>query len=384
MLSDTSLPTRCGQAWSEVPRTIHTGMQSSFECGLGHWSAKGQPGYPAIKIVSFRIAISVACSKALVRSTTAAPMNNHDHQPEKLTHLKLNMHALLTNTAWKAMLTYANESQARTSASKKAVMLATDNNNSVLILQNKSQHSFDSYSPYGHSPTLGETSALTKFNGERKDPVSSLYLLGNGKRPFSNALMRFLSPDRLSPFGKGGINAYVYCSGDPVNFTDPSGQAAVRRTIAKVGTQPKGSKTVHTTTQGLKTPGMIDIPQRDRNFLWELKAMSDEKLAQLKSATSLPRVGSSEFSEIIFKKFGGDEYSRLYLESEKKISYVVEMHSRGLDNFFASSDVAESQQRILSMDAWDYRMLDAGLEKKAKWSRPSALELFGISNFRKA
>ncbi|WP_177333531.1 hypothetical protein [Pseudomonas sp. NBRC 111129] len=112
--------------------------------------------------------------------------------------------------------------------------------------------------------------------------------------------------------------------------------------------------------------------------------MSDEKLAQLKSATSLPRVGSSEFSEIMFKKFGGDEYSRLYLESEKKISYVVEMHSRGLDNFFASSDVAESQQRILSMDAWDYRMLDAGLEKKAKWSRPSALELFGISNFRKA
>jgi hypothetical protein len=35
--------------------------------------------------------------------------------------------------------------------------------------------------------------------------------------------MRFHSPDRLSPFGKGGVNAYAYCGGSPVNRTDPSG-----------------------------------------------------------------------------------------------------------------------------------------------------------------
>jgi len=35
--------------------------------------------------------------------------------------------------------------------------------------------------------------------------------------------MMFLSPDPLSPFGEGGINPYAYCSGDPINFRDPSG-----------------------------------------------------------------------------------------------------------------------------------------------------------------
>jgi len=35
--------------------------------------------------------------------------------------------------------------------------------------------------------------------------------------------MRFQSPDSLSPFGKGGINAYGYCAGDPINRIDPNG-----------------------------------------------------------------------------------------------------------------------------------------------------------------
>ncbi|RMU75656.1 hypothetical protein ALP24_200133 [Pseudomonas syringae pv. aptata] len=35
--------------------------------------------------------------------------------------------------------------------------------------------------------------------------------------------MRFNSPDSMSPFGKGGMNAYAYCAGDPVNRSDPTG-----------------------------------------------------------------------------------------------------------------------------------------------------------------
>jgi hypothetical protein len=37
-------------------------------------------------------------------------------------------------------------------------------------------------------------------------------------------LMRFHSPDAASPFRHGGLNAYVYCIGDPVNHSDPSGE----------------------------------------------------------------------------------------------------------------------------------------------------------------
>ncbi|MEE4636302.1 RHS repeat-associated core domain-containing protein [Pseudomonas alliivorans] len=37
--------------------------------------------------------------------------------------------------------------------------------------------------------------------------------------------MRFNQPDNLSPFGRGGLNAYAYCLGDPVNRGDPSGHS---------------------------------------------------------------------------------------------------------------------------------------------------------------
>lgn len=51
------------------------------------------------------------------------------------------------------------------------------------------------------------------------------YLLGQGYRAYSPVLMRFTSADSWSPFGRGGLNAYAYCLGDPVNAVDPSGHA---------------------------------------------------------------------------------------------------------------------------------------------------------------
>jgi hypothetical protein len=37
----------------------------------------------------------------------------------------------------------------------------------------------------------------------------------------------FFSPDNFSPFAKGGLNSYVYCTNDPVNNRDPSGHYAL-------------------------------------------------------------------------------------------------------------------------------------------------------------
>ncbi|MCZ0999690.1 flagellin [Streptomyces mirabilis] len=65
--------------------------------------------------------------------------------------------------------------------------------------------------------------SLLGFNGELSDPVTEHYLLGNGYRAFNPVLMRFHSPDSLSPFDGGGLNPYAYCLGDPINRVDPTG-----------------------------------------------------------------------------------------------------------------------------------------------------------------
>lgn len=100
-------------------------------------------------------------------------------------------------------------------------MLASDNNNTVLSEVRKDGRESKVYTAYGHSATVGSIG----FNGELCDKQTGWYLLGNGYRAYNPWLMRFQSPDSLSPFGKGGVNAYTYVQGDPVNFTDPTGHA---------------------------------------------------------------------------------------------------------------------------------------------------------------
>ncbi len=103
-------------------------------------------------------------------------------------------------------------------------LLGTDRQISVLHALSSEERQPLAYSPYGHRAQGGPFSG---FNGERADPVTGHYLLGNGYRAFNPVLMRFNSPDTLSPFGRGGLNAYAYCQGDPVNRSDPDGHIPV-------------------------------------------------------------------------------------------------------------------------------------------------------------
>lgn len=74
------------------------------------------------------------------------------------------------------------------------------------------------------------------LNGELVDvlPLPTpihLYHLGNGSRTYQPNLSRFLSMDSYGPFSIAGINPYAYCSGDPINFKDPTGNLSTQAWI---------------------------------------------------------------------------------------------------------------------------------------------------------
>ncbi|POA20265.1 hypothetical protein C1886_09495 [Pseudomonas sp. FW300-N1A1] len=102
-------------------------------------------------------------------------------------------------------------------------LLATDQQRSVLNALDALRPHPLAYMPYGHRPAENGLLSLLGFNGERPDPVTGHYHLGNGYRQFNPVLMRFNSPDSWSPFGEGGVNSYAYCSGDPVTKVDKTG-----------------------------------------------------------------------------------------------------------------------------------------------------------------
>lgn len=105
-------------------------------------------------------------------------------------------------------------------ASRATNLLITDGPGSVL--RELSSHIYYTYTPFGYDAPRANGRPLLGFNSQLLD-LSCTYLLGNGYRAYNPTAMRFNSPDSLSPFSGGGINAYIYCSNDPINNIDPSG-----------------------------------------------------------------------------------------------------------------------------------------------------------------
>lgn len=100
------------------------------------------------------------------------------------------------------------------------MLLGTDQQASPLSESDPNGMRAAGYTPYGLESAL---QGCLGFTGQLRAGGLHGYLLGNGYRFYDPMLMRFYSPDALSPFSMGGLNCYAYCSGDPVNFSDPTG-----------------------------------------------------------------------------------------------------------------------------------------------------------------
>jgi RHS repeat-associated protein len=105
----------------------------------------------------------------------------------------------------------------------RVVLLATDRSQSIIGEIVDGQAHTIAYSAYGEQSAQQIVETRLGFNGQLREADIGWYLLGNGYRAYNPRLMRFHSPDSWSPFRGGGLNAYMYCAGDPVNRVDPTG-----------------------------------------------------------------------------------------------------------------------------------------------------------------
>lgn len=117
--------------------------------------------------------------------------------------------------------------------SENSLLLAVDQKNSVLYESSQGGWLDIAYTSYGYRGDSSPPDSSLGYNGELREAQTGWYLLGNGYRAFNPLLMRFHSPDSLSPFAEGGLSAYTYCLGDPISWADPTGHIPVIGQLAR-------------------------------------------------------------------------------------------------------------------------------------------------------
>jgi RHS repeat-associated protein len=153
-------------------------------------------------------------------------------------------------------------------------LLATDRPNSVLQSRTPGTCPPHTYTPYGSS--IWKERVRSGFSGQIRDLVPGYYHLGNGHRLFNTRLMRFSSPDALSPFDQGGNNGYAYCAGDPINRHDPTG--AMWEFLKEMGQQLKTSF-LRNSVPGAIAGRVLATPEAQQIVNAENKSFFGERVA---------------------------------------------------------------------------------------------------------
>lgn len=211
--------------------------------------------------------------------------------------------------------------QRRQGGAVETALLVTDQQRSVLQTFEAAQQHSMTYSPYGHRALEGGLFSVLGFNGEHPDPLTGHYVLGNGYRAFNPVLMRFNSPDNWSPFGDGGLNAYAYCAGDPVNRRDPTGHALLIKALMMFK-EARAIKPVATPLGDFQT--FAGMPHVMENIAGNL---SGPNLANFSKASTATRSIAQRFIDALgdLTPLAGDPLKKIagYLPGDDLVSFAL-------------------------------------------------------------
>ena len=228
--------------------------------------------------------------------------------------------------------------QQHQNATQETHLLATDQQRSALAILDATRPQQLAYTPYGHRTPENGLLSLLGFNGERPDPVTGHYLLGNGYRAFNPVLMRFNSPDSWSPFGEGGVNAYSYAAGNPSKYSDPTGHGRFDFISKFFSKTPPSTK-----------PDSFNIFQyggsnRQATARWgERRPLEITSYQQSKRRTSLPELDKTPAQDQFIGYHGTDDTSANRLLNEGVNQNFFKSTSFGT-GFYVSPNLSVAQK----------------------------------------
>lgn len=239
----------------------------------------------------------------------------------------------------------------RSDSGEKSALLVTDQQGSTLMMQSQSRIHL-AYNPFGFAPTAP---ALCQYAGELCLPIIEGYLLGNGHRWFNPSLMRFSSPDRLSPFAKGGINAYSYCGNDPINNTDASGQFLIAVIKKMMGTSRK------------QLYDKLTVMEKNRNLEQPINTYNSFNSIQHKSLKKLAKRDLDESSGRV----------KVLETTKKQADWEMENNRR----LYTEKDIYDFNAKYNERADFDYSLNDHDLETNRLIKEMAVVKRFGFKRY---
>ena len=261
---------------------------------------------------------------------------------------------------------------------QRVILLATDSSQSIIGESVEGTINTIGYSAYGEQSAQQEVATALGFNGQLREAKLGWYLLGNGYRAYNTRLMRFHSPDSWSPFGGGGLNAYMYCVGDPVNRVDPTGHgwlSLAASLLDRMGVvMPKTRPIDHIpfAARTAKQFNALNLPNVPSTALDITIGMRPEKTGELAGLVSAgaPILAPKSNTKLVGNNPGGDMHTAAKwgadnypVNAPRTVATSGSMHSA---HSYRGTALSTSQRSRLSIDSFDRpRTIHSGPQPKS-------------------